>query len=295
MVAIGGGRGLATALRAARRYADDITAVVSVADDGGSSGELSEAYGLVSPGDLRKCLVALAGEGRITSDMFEYRFDSGPLVGHPLGNLIIAGLTELCGSVLPAIEVCASLLGSSGRVLPVTTERIELEARLPAGHTMRGQARITASAKDIDSVRIIPEDPKPSPGVVEAISVADQIIIGPGSLYTSVVPPLLIAEVRDAVSSSPASKVYVCNLTGQQSESAGLSVADHYRALSAHGIACDVILYHPWGHYAPKEAVLEGDLERLEAVAVACYLADSADPSRHDPGALASALAGLLR
>ena len=295
VVAIGGGRGLATALRAARRYAADITAVVSVADDGGSSGLLSAAYGLVAPGDLRKCLVALAAEDHIAADVFEYRFDAGPLGGHSVGNVVIAGLEAVCGGILPALEACTSLLGCAGRVLPVSTQRMQLEAEVEGGDIVRGQAHITAQATRIRRIRIHPFDSKPAPGVLEAITAANQVIIGPGSLYTSVIPPLLVEGVREAVSESRALKVYVCNLMGQRAESVGLTAVDHYRALIEHGICCDVLLYHPWGRDAPEGAVLEGNLTTLghETKAVACYLADSSDPSSHDPLALATALSNL--
>jgi uncharacterized cofD-like protein len=293
VVAIGGGRGLATALRALRRYAGHVTAVVSVADDGGSSGELSKAYGLVAPGDLRKCLVALAPEGRVAADMFEYRFDSGPLAGHSLGNVIITGLAALCGGITPAIEVCSGLLECSGTVLPVSADRLELEATIADGSTIRGQALITASARDIQSVRIVPDDAKATPGVVEAILAADQIVIGPGSLFTSVIPPMLIDEVRQAIASTSASRIYVCNLVGQQAESSGLSAAEHYLALARHGIDCDVMIYHPWGRDAPDSSVIPGDISEIRARAIPCFLADASDPSRHDAGALASALSGI--
>ncbi len=294
VVAIGGGRGLAATLKAVRCYAGAITAVVSVADDGGSSGELSRAYGIVAPGDLRKCLVALATDGSAPSEMFEYRFGSGPLEGHSLGNLIITGLAGMYGGILPSLEVCSAMLGCQGRVLPVTTERLSLEAETADGVTVRSQAVITASATDIRSVRIVPDDAKPTPGVIEAITSADQIVVGPGSLYTSVIPPFLVSGVREAISKSRAVKVYVCNLFGEVAESAGMTVAEHCRALSAHGIFVDKLLYHPWGENAPEGAVMEGRLSDLEIEATPASLADPEDPSRHDTAALSAALSGLL-
>ncbi len=295
VVAIGGGRGLATALRAARRYAGELTAVVSVADDGGSSGALTAAYGLAAPGDLRKCLTALSPESRIVSDLFDFRFGAGPLAGHSLGNLIITGLAEICGGILPAVEVAASILGCEGRVLPVCTEPLALEATLRNGERVAGQAKISASASEIVSVSLRPRDAKPAPGVLEAIEAADQVVIGPGSLFTSVIPPLLVEGMREALEGSRAVRVYVCNLVGQRSETLGMSAADHYRALLSHGLTCDVLVFHPWGREAPEGAVFEGDLAGLEVDARPCYIADSADPTRHDPRALATALSELLR
>ncbi len=269
--------------------------MVSVADDGGSSGALTAAYGLVAPGDLRKCLTALSPESRIVSDLFDFRFGTGPLAGHSLGNLIITGLAEICGGILPAMEVAASILGCEGKVLPVCTEPLALEATLRNGRRVAGQAKITASASDIVSVRVNPRDAKPAPGVLEAIEAADQIVIGPGSLFTSVIPPLLVAGVREALRESSAVRVFVCNLVTQRSETLGMTAADHYRALLSHGLACDIVVFHPWGRGAPEGAVLEGELAELEVEARPCYTADSADPSRHDPRALAAALSELLR
>lgn len=294
VVAIGGGTGLATALRAIRHYASDVTAIVTVADDGGSSGELSRTLGILPPGDLRKCLLALLprGSSRL-SDLLEYRFPSGPLRGHALGNLVIAALADLEGGMSEAVEWLGRLLGTEGRVLPVCRDPVRLVAETDRG-VLVGQHTITNSQARILRVRLDPENPPATAGVLETIEAADQIVLGPGSLFTSVIPPLLAEGVTDAIRSSKATVVYVCNLICQPGETSGLSVADHLGALLSHGIRIDAVIYHPWGTDAPPGAVQEGDLEKLGVLSWPCDVARADQPHLHRPEALAAALAALF-
>jgi 2-phospho-L-lactate transferase/gluconeogenesis factor (CofD/UPF0052 family) len=215
VVALGGGHGTAVTLRAARRYASLLTAVVSVADDGGSSGRLREILNVVALGDLRKCLVALAAEDSALARAFEHRFDEGELAGHALGNLILAGLVEATGDLVTGVRAAADLLGAEGDVLPATVERV---------------------------VSLVPGDSRPPLLAVERILAADQIVIGPGSLFTSVLAAAAVGEIADAVARSSGQRVYVCNLRPQHPETAGFDVASHLEALSRHNVSVDVVL-----------------------------------------------------
>ena len=251
VVAIGGGHGLAATLRAARRYADDITAVVSVADDGGSSGRLRAALGIPAPGDLRRCLAALAEEGSPWAEALDHRFGdrAGELGGHALGNLVIAGLAEAMGDFVAALDEVGRLVGAHGRVLPATCEPVVLKARLSANGDdgdaaqVEGQVAVENSHR-ISRVSLVPDDPAAPAVVVEAITAADQVVIGPGSLYTSVLAAVAVPDVRNALAATAARKVYVCNLRPQVPETAGYTVADHVRALEEHGVHADVVLAH---------------------------------------------------
>lgn len=283
VVALGGGHGLASSLGAIRRYAGDITAIVSIADDGGSSGRLRHAYGVAPPGDLRKCLVALAEPGSRWSEVFEYRFEGGELDGHALGNLIIAGLAATNGDFEVALVEAGRLLGATGTVLPATTEPVVLEAVVEAGDggrggSVHGQVAV-ATAGRIMAVSLVPHDAHPPAAALEALDRADQIVIGPGSLFTSVLAVVVVPAIREALAATSARKVYVSNLGVQQPETAGYDVAAHVDALSAHGLEVDVVLCHP------------GALPR-GAVAVECveFPVAGDDGTAHDPERLASAL-----
>jgi uncharacterized cofD-like protein len=243
VVALGGGHGLAATLRAVRLYADDITAIVSVADDGGSSGRLREAFGLPAPGDLRKCLVALAKDEGVWSRVFEHRFAGGELDGHSLGNLIIAGLTAATGDFATALEEAGRVLGAVGRVLPATIEPVVLKAEVADG-AVEGQVAVQNSSR-ISCVSLVPPDPAPPAEAVAALADADQIILGPGSLFTSVIAVVAVPTIRAAVNASPARTVYVANLRPQVPETADFDVAAHVAALAAHRVIPDVVLYDP--------------------------------------------------
>jgi uncharacterized cofD-like protein len=287
VVALGGGHGLATALRAIRRYAGSITAVVSVADDGGSSGRLRRDLGVAPPGDIRRCLVALAGTDSVWSRAFEHRFREGDLEGHALGNLVLVGLAETLGSFPDALDEAGRLLGAVGRVLPATLEPVVLKAELTS-EVVEGQVAV-ANSEGIRRLELVPVDVAATPDAVDAIATADQVVYAPGSLYTSVLPVLCVAGLRDAIATSPARVVQVANLRPQVPETAGMGVADHLDAVLAHGARVDTFLYDTGGGLAM-------DRVRLEALGVETIGAPVARPSglAHDPEQLALALCALL-
>lgn len=240
VVALGGGHGTAVTLRAARRYAGTLTAVVSVADDGGSSGRLSELLNVVALGDMRKCLVALAAEDSDLARAFERRFDEGELKGHALGNLILAGLVDATGGLVEGVASAARLLGAVGDVLPATEERVVLKAEAQRGE-VAGQVAVMA-AGDIHTVSLVPGDARPPRLAVERIMGAEQIVIGPGSLFTSVLAAAAVRGIAQAVAGSGGQRVYVCNLHPQIPETAGFDVAAHIAALARHNVLVDVVL-----------------------------------------------------
>lgn len=289
VVALGGGHGLASTLRAARLYAGEVTAVVSVADDGGSSGRLRQIAGIPAPGDLRRCLVAMAEDESLWSTAFEYRFPSGDLEGHALGNLIIAGLANVTGDFGKALHVAASLLGSVGRVLPATEIPVVLKADV-AGKEVVGQSKVSESDGAISSVSIVPPDAPVPPEVQSAIAEADQIVIGPGSLFTSVLAVCAVPGIRQALAERrKGTAVYVCNLRPQLPETANYSPADHLRAVLDHGVPVDVMVAQ-----APQPGSSNAP-ERHEVHGVTTVFAplSNADGTGHDPGLLALALRSL--
>lgn len=245
VAAVGGGHGLAASLRAARRYASEITAVVAVADDGGSSGRLREVIDQPPPGDLRTCLAALAGGDSLLARSLGHRFEAGELEGHALGNLLIAGLADAGGDFVAAVDEVARLVGAVGRVLPATTEPVVLKAQT-GDDAVEGQVAVSASS-GISRVSLTPPDPPVTAGVVEAITGADQVVIGPGSLYTSVLAAVVVPGVREALAATTGRKVYVCNLAAREAETAGYTAADHVDALRAHGLEVDVVVCHEGG------------------------------------------------
>lgn len=244
VVAIGGGHGLAATLRAARTYSGDVTAVVSVADDGGSTGRLREAGETLAPGDLRKCLVALAEPDSLLARAMEFRFDSGELAGHAVGNLMLVALKHASGDLVAALDEVGRLLGSEGRVLPTTKELITLRASRSCGETVMGQVAVNA-CDDLELVAVEPVDVPVCTEAELAILGADQIVLGPGSLYTSVLAATAVVGIREAIKASEASFVYVCNLNPQVPETSGYDVAAHVTALGRHGLVPDVVLYDP--------------------------------------------------
>jgi uncharacterized cofD-like protein len=292
VVALGGGHGLATALNAIRRYAGAVTAVVSVADDGGSSGRLRKVHGVPAPGDLRRCLVALAEADTVWREAFEHRFRGGDLDGHALGNLIIVGLTQVLGDFGQALEEAGRLLECAGRVLPATTDPVILTADAGDGDgvdRVEGQVAVSNTLDPIRQVHIVPEDAKAHPEVVSAIELADQIVLAPGSLFTSLAPVLCVPAIREALSATRGRIVHVCNLQPQVPETLGLDATDHLRAVVDHGARVDTFLYHLGGE-------LPADEITIRALGVEPVAADVAGPGghTHDPAALAKALEGLL-
>ncbi|MBW3557297.1 MAG: YvcK family protein [Actinobacteria bacterium] len=280
VVALGGGHGTAVTLQALRRYAGDIAAIVSVADDGGSSGRLRAAFGIPAPGDLRRCLAALSDPAQPLARAFEHRFESGDVEGHTLGNLVIAGLTVATGSFTAALEEAGRLLGAVGRVLPATVEPVVLKA-VAEGGEVEGQVAV-ARAGRISSVSIVPPDAAPPEEALEAIAAADQLVIGPGSLFTSVLAVVSVPAIREALQRASGPKVYVCNLQAS-SETRDFDVARHVDALIAHGLEPDVVLYDP--------STISGGDCRSRLVAAPLARRDRPD---HDPERLARALAALV-
>lgn len=232
VVGIGGGHGLAATLRAARLYASDISAVVTVADDGGSSGRLTRELGIPPPGDIRNCLVALATSQRL-AELYQHRFTDGALTGHTMGNLLIAALTEMTGDFGSAVTEAGRLLGATGAVYPATTRLVKLGAHVEGGK-VSGQVAVARSTKPIYEAYLDPPDPPAYEGAVAAIEEADQIVLGPGSLFTSLIATLLVPGIRQALVDSTASKVFVCNNRIQKGETEGFSASAHVAALGAH-------------------------------------------------------------
>ena len=289
VVALGGGHGLAVVLRAARQYAADITAVVSVADDGGSSGRLRRDLDVFPPGDLRKCLVALAAPGNPWTGAFEHRFSAGDLDGHALGNLILVGLGETLGDPVAAIDETARLLGAVGRVRPATAELVVLKADIE-GASVQGQVAVMTVGGRIRRVEVVPRDAAAHPDAIAAIAGADQVVLAPGSLYTSLLPVLVVPGLRDAVAATAGQVVQVCNLRPQPPETTGLDAADHLRAVLDHGGRVDTFLYE-------RDGVLPVDEERIRGWGVRPVGGTLSGRSGlvHDPARLASALADLLQ
>jgi uncharacterized cofD-like protein len=283
VVAVGGGHGLAATLRAATLYAGEITAIVSVADDGGSSGRLRRQLGIVPPGDLRKCLVALADDDALLAQVFEQRFDveADELTGHALGNLIIAGLMAAAGNVQVGLDEAARLLGARGRVVPAATEPVVLKASSARGE-IEGQTAVMDTTL-IQRVSVIPTDARAPRAATDALAGADQIVVGPGSLFTSVLAALAVPGVADGIRASSARTVYVANLRPQPAETEGFDVADHMAALVAHGVEVDIVV-------ADSTAIALGDL----GIPVRDGPLAKANGLAHDPRRLASALAGLV-
>ncbi len=282
MVAIGGGHGTAVTLKAARGYAGTLTGVVSVADDGGSSGRLRELLNVVALGDIRKCLVALADEGAPLATAFERRYEVGELAGHALGNLILAGLIDATGDLVLGVAEAARLLGAQGDVLPATTEPVVLKAECGHG-IVAGQVAVKGAA-DIERVSLVPGDAQPPPLAVERIASADQIVIGPGSLFTSVLAAVAVPGIADAVAASAAQVVYVCNLHPEVPETEGYDVAAHVAALARHDVTVDVVLCDTIGGMsigAPDVVVRDVPLTGQNVM-------------MHSPAKLAQALSGLL-
>lgn len=306
-VAIGGGTGLPPVLRSLVALGFDTTAIVTMADDGGSSGVLRRELGMLPPGDVRNCLVALAddSEGPL-AQVFQYRFREGEgLAGHALGNLILAALTDITGDFAQAVELAARHLNARGRVLPSTLGNVTLHGIDREGTRVRGQASLACSDAPVAKAFIEPVDTAAYPPAVDAVRDADVVVMGPGSLYTSLIPNFLVRGIAEAVRESSALRVYVCNVANMRGETDGLDVADHVQALADHGLAgaIDVVVVHDGGPEGTAGAGVEAvavsadALRRIEALGagvVMASLADAADPCRHDEESLRRVLGEVL-
>ncbi|MBC6481854.1 MAG: YvcK family protein [Hormoscilla sp. GM7CHS1pb] len=232
IVAIGGGTGLSTLLRGLKFYSANITAIVTVADDGGSSGRLRREVGVQPPGDIRNCLAALADEEKLLTELFQYRFQAGDgLVGHSFGNLFLTAMSEITGDLEQACAASSQVLAVRGQVLPATLTDVNLWAELADGRRIEGESRITDAGGKIVKIGCTPAEPPALPAAIEAIKEADYMIVGPGSLYTSVIPNLLVPEIAEAIACQQVPIVYICNIMTQAGETTGYTVSDHIRAI----------------------------------------------------------------
>ena len=235
IVAIGGGTGLSMLLKGIKRFTNNITAVVTVGDDGGSSGRLREELGVLPPGDIRNCLAALADDEDLVTKLFQYRFQNGEgLEGHSFGNLFLTALCSITGDMFSAVKESSNVLSIRGVVLPATLDDMKLAAKFEDGRVIHGESNIPEAGGVIKRLFTEPEKCSPLPDVLTAIKGADLIILGPGSLYTSVIPNLLIDGIADAIANSSAKKIYVCNIMTQPGETDDYTVSDHVKALIMH-------------------------------------------------------------
>jgi len=299
VVAIGGGHGLATVLEALLGYASEVTGIVTVADDGGSSGRLTTTLAIPPPGDVRKCLLALSPEPSIFGELFGYRFEKTDVAGHSLGNLVLAALTDLLGDFTTAIRTAEVMLGSLGRVIPAAPHSLHLRGVID-GRVVDGQEAINATRGRVESLSLLPADVAAEPEALEAVAEADQIIIGPGSLYTSVISALMVSGMVEAIEAARANLIFVMNLVTQDAESLGLTGRQHVEelhrltGLSRRG----TLLLHQGSLEVPAQ-VERVVIDEPEAAAVGWGLAfaDLADPSadwpQHHPIRLGQALSRL--
>ena len=253
IVAIGGGTGLSTLLRGLKRYVAtpasqeegapppeipalvrDLTAIVTVTDDGGSSGRLREDFKMLPPGDVRNCMVALSEDEHLLSKLFRHRFDQGELEGHSFGNIFLAALSHITGDFAQAVQMSSQILATRGRIFPATNTNVALAALMDDGTLVRGETNITASKQRIVELMLEPATADPMPETLDAIANADLITMGPGSLYTSLITNLLVRGIPEALKASKATKVYICNLMTQANESLGLTASQHIERLSRH-------------------------------------------------------------
>lgn len=242
IVAIGGGTGLSTMLKGIKKITNNITAVVTVGDDGGSSGRLREEMGVLPPGDIRNCIAALADDEDLVTKLFQYRFKTGEgLEGHSFGNLFLTALCAITGDMVRAVKESSKVLSIRGRVLPSTLDDMRLVAEMEDGSIVKGESIIPETGKKIVRLFTDPKECKPLPEVIDAINHADIIILGPGSLFTSVIPNLLIKDISRAVSRSKAKKVYICNIMTQPGETTDFTAADHVKAILQHAVYPNII------------------------------------------------------
>jgi len=323
VVAIGGGTGLSTLLKGLKAYVpspiepyqpapgrptiSELSAVVTVSDDGGSSGRLRTELNMLPPGDIRNCIVALSEDEALLSKLFRHRFDKGSgLEGHSFGNLFLAALTSITKDFSEAVRLSSEILLTRGHIYPATASNIQLEALMEDGSRVRGETKITASKGRIKELFLIPPEVRPLPQTLEAIAGADVITIGPGSLFTSLIPNLLVRGIAQAIVNSPAIKVYICNLMTQANESLGLTAAEHIRALNNHAQAqlfdYALINRRPASDDMKAKYALEGaaqivaDLEAVETLGCCPVLGDYLEEggvARHATDAVARDMLNL--
>ncbi len=298
IVTIGGGTGQSTVLRGLKRETDNLTAIVPVSDDGGSSGRLRQDFQMPPPGDARSCLVALSEGEPVLEDLFNHRFNgNSSLDGHSLGNLLLAALYEQAGGFSQGIEAAAKLLDLSGRVVPVSDDTgLVLMGRTLSGHVLQGESSVGHAPDPLERVWLEPDGAAAGEAALEAISRAELIVIGPGSLYTSLIPCFLLQGVSEAVAASRAPKVFVCNVATQPHETDGYGVQEHLRAFQSHsGVAVTHVLVNGNVEGLPVESRQKAvePVQRIDGFGGAVVLADVVDEdvrTRHDPQKLARAL-----
>ena len=313
ITAIGGGTGLSTMLRGLKKYTKNLTAVVTVADDGGGSGVLRRDIGMPPPGDIRHCMESLANVEPIMERLLTYRFQEGSLAGQSFGNLILAALNGVTGSFEEAVAQMSQVLAITGRILPVTSADVQLEAVFENGARVVGESKISSFKKEQDCriahVALLPERPAALPAALQAIREADLILMGPGSLYTSVIPNLLVEGVVEAICHSEALKIYVCNIMTQEGETEGYTAADHVDALLSHGAPglVDLCLANSEPlrpglveKYREEDAApILVDRERIRAMGLELeeypVASEGGDYARHDPDRLAAAVLDVYR
>ena len=318
IVALGGGTGLSALLQGLKLYTlpqhgkallADLSAIVTVSDDGGSSGRLRRAFDILAPGDIRNCMVALAEDETLLARLFQYRFSNGKgLEGHSFGNLFLTALTHVTGDFHQAIQLSSEVLAIRGRIFPSTLANVKLEAQLQSGRLRSGETRISGSPERIKSIRLKPRKCQPLPESLDAIEQADAITFGPGSLYTSIIPNLLVEGVPSAIARSKAVKIYICNLMWQPGETEGYTAADHVRAIQDHAKQ-RLIDYVVVNSRQPPAAVrkqyakqnarpVDVDVAEIEALGVqviSASLLAEAQAVRHDSEKLANLIVQVAR
>ena len=309
IVVIGGGTGLSMLLRGLKTHTSNLSAIVTVADDGGSSGRLREDFKMIAPGDLRNCLVALAEKEGLMEQLFQYRFDGkGDLSGHSFGNLFLTALTQVLDSdIEKALEASSKILKVRGRVIPSSTEEIKLLARYTDGTMVTGESNIPHEGKAIERIFTQPAHPQPEGAALQAIDEADAIILGPGSLYTSILPNLLVDKIVDHIKASKAEKIYICNVMTQPGETDGYTVADHIEAIGRHcgPNMIDTVLVHDntldekvlsqYRHRGANPVVIDMDrLQQMDIRIVRANLVDGFDRATHNSERLAKVIMDVI-
>lgn len=308
LVAIGGGTGLSTLLKGLKQYTvragevpprgqfiSDLSAVVTVSDDGGSSGRLRRELGMLPPGDVRNCLVAVSEDESLLSKLFQYRFSSsGDLEGHNFGNLFLAALTAMTGDFAVAVKQASEILATRAHIIPATSANVQLEAIMDDESHVVGETRINASDRRIVELHMVPPRPEPLPQTLEAIAAADVITMGPGSLFTSLIPNLLVRGIPEAIAGSRATKVFICNLMTEANESLNMTASDHIKAINAHSrprlfdyalVNTAPVSDSMRDRYAEESAQqVEADIDVIEKMGVRCIAGNfilESDFARH--------------
>lgn len=306
IVVIGGGTGLSVLLRGLKEYTSNLTAIVTVADDGGSSGRLRGDLGILPPGDIRNCLVALADKEPLMEELLQYRFSTGELAGHSMGNLLLAALTDMTGGFDQAVRSLSKVLAVRGLVLPATLSDVTLCAEMTDGRVVQGESKISCTTGTIKRIFLKPSRCLPLAGALAAIAEADAVVLGPGSLYTSIIPNLLVKGIPEALTKTSAIKIYVCNVMTQTGETGGFTASSHLRAIIGHtGKFLDYVVLNtgqvPFRLRAryrqegaePVTADIS-EIEKLGIEAVGEDLIQKTDVVRHHPDKLARVILNLV-